>query len=110
MQKILGSLIIVACVLGGYALANGELAMLWQPAEMLIIVGAALGSLVVGNPKEVLIEMAKQAKGVVVYKRPRQYRATYYARSDSSAGTFDALSQLVGLSAGGPKFLFLWAP
>ena len=32
MQKILGSLIIVACVLGGYALANGELAMLWQPA------------------------------------------------------------------------------
>lgn len=69
MQKILGSLIIVACVLGGYALANGELAMLWQPAELLIIVGAAFGSLVVGNPKEVLIEMGKQIKGVVVYKR-----------------------------------------
>ena len=69
MQKILGSLIIVACVLGGYALANGDLAMLWQPAELLIIVGAAFGSLVVGNPKEVLIEMAKQVKGVIVYKR-----------------------------------------
>ena len=69
MQKILGSLIIVACVLGGYALASGDLAMLWQPAELLIIVGAAFGSLVVGNPKEVLIEMAKQAKGVIVYKR-----------------------------------------
>lgn len=69
MQKIFGSLIIVACVLGGYALASGDLAMLWQPAEMLIIVGAAFGSLVVGNPKEVLIEMAKQARGVIVYKR-----------------------------------------
>src|SRR5690606_27238839 len=46
MQKILGSLIIVACVLGGYALASGDLAMLWQPAELLIIVGAAFGSLV----------------------------------------------------------------
>ncbi|MBD7976868.1 MULTISPECIES: flagellar motor stator protein MotA [Pseudomonas] len=69
MQKIFGSLLIVACVLGGYALANGNLAMLWQPAELLIIVGAALGSLIVGNPKEVLIEMLKQIKGVVVYKR-----------------------------------------
>ena len=69
MQKILGSLIIVACVLGGYALASGDLAMLWQPAELLIIVGAAFGSLVVGNPKEVLMEMAKQARGVIVYKR-----------------------------------------
>ena len=69
MQKILGSLIIVACVLGGYALANGDLAMLWQPAELLIIVGAALGSLVVGNPKEVLVEMLKQTKEVIVYKR-----------------------------------------
>src|SRR5690554_2354047 len=69
MQKIFGSLIIVACVLGGYALASGDLAMLWQPAEMLIIIGAAFGSLVVGNPKEVLIEMAKQARGVIVYKR-----------------------------------------
>ncbi len=69
MQKIFGSLLIVACVLGGYALANGNLVMLWQPAELLIIVGAALGSLIVGNPKEVLIEMLKQIKGVVVYKR-----------------------------------------
>ena len=69
MQKIFGSLLIVACVLGGYALASGDLAMLWQPAELLIIVGAALGSLIVGNPKEVLIEMLKQIKGVIVYKR-----------------------------------------
>ncbi|HEX6209621.1 MAG TPA: signal peptide peptidase SppA [Methylomirabilota bacterium] len=61
------------------------------------------------------LEVARRAAGleearVVVYKRPRQYRATYYARSDTRVGTFDALSQLVGLSAGGPKFLFLWAP
>ncbi|QEY14737.1 flagellar motor stator protein MotA [Cellvibrio sp. KY-GH-1] len=57
MQKLLGAIIIVGCVLGGYSLAHGELAMLWQPAEILIILGAGLGSLVVGNPKEVLLEM-----------------------------------------------------
>lgn len=69
MQKLLGAVIIVGCVLGGYSLAHGELAMLWQPAEILIILGAGLGSLVVGNPKEVLLEMCHQIKGVFVYKR-----------------------------------------
>jgi chemotaxis protein MotA len=67
--KVLGALIIIGCVLGGYVMAHGELAMLWQPAEVIIILGAGLGSLVVGNPKEVLLEMCVQIKGVFVYKR-----------------------------------------
>ncbi|WP_039914692.1 flagellar motor stator protein MotA [Cellvibrio mixtus] len=69
MQKLLGAIIIVGCVLGGYSMAHGELAMLWQPAEIIIILGAGLGSLVVGNPKEVLLEMCHQIKGVFVYTR-----------------------------------------
>jgi chemotaxis protein MotA len=69
VQKLLGAIIIVGCVLGGYSMAHGELAMLWQPAEIIIILGAGLGSLVVGNPKEVLLEMCHQIKGVFVYKR-----------------------------------------
>ncbi|WP_323815634.1 flagellar motor stator protein MotA [Cellvibrio sp. NN19] len=69
MQKLLGAIIIVGCVLGGYSMAHGELAMLWQPAEIIIILGAGLGSLVVGNPKEVLMEMCHQIKGVFVYTR-----------------------------------------
>ena len=69
MQKLLGAIIIVGCVLGGYSMAHGELAMLWQPAEIIIILGAGLGSLVVGNPREVLLEMCHQIKGVFVYKR-----------------------------------------
>ena len=69
MQKLLGALIIVACVLGGYAMAHGDMRVLWQPAEAVIILGAGLGSLIVGNPKEVLMEMCSQIKGVFVYKR-----------------------------------------
>jgi len=69
VQKLLGALIIVACVLGGYVMAHGELAMLWQPAEVIIIVGAGFGALVVANPKDVLIEMLHQIKGVFVYKK-----------------------------------------
>jgi protease-4 len=60
------------------------------------------------------IEIARQAAGlsearVIVYRRPREYRATYYARAETDAGTLQMLSRLTGLS-GGPKFLFLWAP
>src|SRR5690606_11998583 len=69
MQKIFGALVIVACVLGGYVMANGELRMLWQPAEIIIIVGAALGSLIIGNPRAVLVEMWAQVEGVLVPKR-----------------------------------------
>lgn len=69
MQKVLGVVIIIVCVLGGYAMAHGEMAMLWQPAEVVIILGAGLGSLVVGNPKEVLLEMCSQIKEVFLFKR-----------------------------------------
>lgn len=69
MQKFFGAIIIIACVLGGYVMGHGELAMLWQPAEVIIILGAGLGSLIVGNPKEVLHEMLVQLKAVFVYKR-----------------------------------------
>lgn len=69
MQKVLGAVFILVCVLGGYAMAGGELRILWQPAELIIILGAGLGSLVVGNPKEVLMEMYQQIKGVFSFKR-----------------------------------------
>ena len=69
MQKILGALIIIGCVLGGFAIAGGTLSVLWQPAELLIVVGAALGSLIIGNPKEVLLEMWYQAKGIFSFRR-----------------------------------------
>lgn len=69
MLKLFGAFIIVGSVLGGYVMANGDLRVLWQPAETVIIVGAALGSLIIGNPKEVLLEMASQIRGVFVYKR-----------------------------------------
>lgn len=69
MLKLFGAFVIIVCVLGGYSLANGDLGMLWQPAEVLIIVGAGIGSLIVGNPKEVLMEMCSQIKGIFIFKR-----------------------------------------
>ncbi len=49
MLVILGYLIVTGSVLGGFALAGGHLAALFQPLELLMIGGAAVGAFVVGN-------------------------------------------------------------
>lgn len=65
MQKFLGVLIILASVFGGYMWAGGSLGAIWQPAEILIIVGAAVGATIVGNPPQVLKEMRFQLRAIV---------------------------------------------
>jgi chemotaxis protein MotA len=49
MKLIVGFLIVLGCVAGGYVLSHGQLLALWQPYEVLIIVGAAFGAFVVSN-------------------------------------------------------------
>ena len=49
MLVIIGYILVCACVFGGFALAGGHLASLWQPIELLMIGGAAFGAIFVGN-------------------------------------------------------------
>ncbi|GKW14501.1 flagellar motor stator protein MotA [Pectobacterium brasiliense] len=49
MLVILGYIVIVASILGGYLMVGGALGALYQPSELLIIGGAALGAFIVGN-------------------------------------------------------------
>jgi chemotaxis protein MotA len=46
---IIGYLVVLACVFGGFAAAGGHLASLFQPIELLQIGGAAIGAFLVGN-------------------------------------------------------------
>lgn len=63
-----------------------------------------------------VLKLARQKIGVdearvVVYHRPADYRATYYARAESSSGGLDVTAtQLASLIGGGPRFLYLWLP
>lgn len=75
MQKLLGAIIILVGVFGGYMMAGGKLSAIWQPAEFLIIIGAALGSLIIGNPPQVLKEMRVQFMRVL--RRPRNEQEYY---------------------------------
>ncbi|WP_148863485.1 flagellar motor stator protein MotA [Marinobacter fonticola] len=56
MALILGSIIVIVCVLGGYVLSKGNLMALWQPLEVLIIGGAAIGAFIISNPMHTIKE------------------------------------------------------
>ncbi|MEW6313242.1 MAG: flagellar motor stator protein MotA [Pseudomonadota bacterium] len=54
MFVLIGYVIVLGSVFGGFALSGGHLAALFQPLELLMIGGAAVGAFVVGNNTKVL--------------------------------------------------------
>jgi chemotaxis protein MotA len=63
MFLIIGALIVVGAVLGGYLMEGGSLLVLNQPAELIIIGGAALGSLLISTPLQIVKQLLGQFKG-----------------------------------------------
>ena len=55
MLVIIGYIIIIGSVFGGFALSGGHLLALVQPIELLMIGGAALGSFVVANSMKTIV-------------------------------------------------------
>jgi chemotaxis protein MotA len=58
MFAIIGIVVVFGAVIGGFLMEKGHIAVLVQPAEFLILVGAAVGTLLVANPIHII-------KGVV---------------------------------------------
>ena len=54
MLVLVGYIVIVGAVFGGFALAGGHLAALLQPVELLMIGGSAAGAFLVANPNKVI--------------------------------------------------------
>src|SRR4030042_6045023 len=54
MYAIVGILVVIGAVIGGYLYEHGNLALIFQPAEIIIIFGAALGSFLVASPSKVV--------------------------------------------------------
>ncbi|WP_427024088.1 flagellar motor stator protein MotA [Aureimonas ureilytica] len=59
MGILLGLLVTIGCVLGGYVASGGHLYVLWQPYELLIILGASLGTFLVANNMKVVKDTGK---------------------------------------------------
>ncbi len=65
MISIVGILAVIGAILGGYLLEHGNLAVLVQPAELIIIGGAAIGTLLIANPLPVIIKIFKAILGAL---------------------------------------------
>jgi len=54
MLFLVGSATVIVCVLGGYMAMGGKLYVLFQPFELVIIGGAAVGAFIIGTPVPVI--------------------------------------------------------
>jgi len=68
MLPIIGFVIVTVSVVGGYLLEKGNIALLFQPIELLIIGGAALGAFIVAAPMKVLKATVGATKRIFSYK------------------------------------------
>jgi chemotaxis protein MotA len=65
MFAIIGILLVFGAVIGGFLMEKGNLLVLVQPAEVVTIVGAALGTLLAANPMHVLKGLISGMTGVI---------------------------------------------
>ncbi|MBI3007079.1 MAG: flagellar motor stator protein MotA [candidate division NC10 bacterium] len=56
-MAIAGIVVVLGAVIGGYLMEHGELAVLFQPAEVVIIFGAALGAVFISTPMKVQVAL-----------------------------------------------------
>jgi chemotaxis protein MotA len=64
MFAIIGGIVVFGAVVLGYLMEHGNLAVLFQPAEMVIIFGCALGAFLVGSPAKVVGLVVKHIPAV----------------------------------------------
>jgi chemotaxis protein MotA len=108
-MQIIGILIVLGAVFGGFAFMGGTVGAIWQPIELLIIVGAALGALIVGNPKHVLSELLVQLKKILSRQKhdsefQRQLLLLMYELLQTAAGGLKALDAHVEAPKESPMF------
>ncbi|MEJ1965975.1 MAG: flagellar motor stator protein MotA [Gammaproteobacteria bacterium] len=75
MLQIVGSLLVLGCVIGGFAMEGGHILALWHPSEIIIIIGAAFGAFLTSNPPKV-VKAAFQG-AIALPRGPRYKREDY---------------------------------
>jgi chemotaxis protein MotA len=71
LNFVIGSIISISSILGGFAALGGHLEVLMQPYEFLIIGGAALGIFIVANPIMTIKDSGKAITEAVMDRTPK---------------------------------------
>ena len=58
-------LVVIGAILAGYMMEHGELMVLLQPAELVIIAGSSLGTILIANPMPTVIRLFKGITGIL---------------------------------------------
>lgn len=96
MLFIVGTLIVIGCVIGGYMAGGGHLDVLWQPLEFLIIFGAGIGGFVIANPMPI-IKGTLKGFGLLIKGSP--YTPQRYEELLTMMGAFFKLVRTKGVLA-----------
>lgn len=65
MFAIIGLVVVIGAVLAGYLIEHGNLSVLIQPAELIIIGGAAIGTVIIANPIHILKKIMAGITGIL---------------------------------------------
>src|ERR1039458_4477618 len=65
MISLIGIVVVLGAIAGGYLMEHGKFLVLVQPAELLIILGSSIGTVVVANPIPTLMRIVKGMLGIV---------------------------------------------
>ena len=94
MFAIIGIIVVIGAVLGGYLMEKGPLEVLVQPAELVIIGGAALGTLLIANPLPVVMKIFKGLIGVL---KGSPYNKAYYLETLKMLNDLFMLARKAGM-------------
>ena len=64
MFALIGMGVVLAAVIGGFLMEHGNLSVLIQPAELVIIFGAATGAFLIASPSKVVKVVVKNVMGI----------------------------------------------
>jgi chemotaxis protein MotA len=75
MFAIIGMVVVIGAITGGYLMEHGNLKVLIQPAELVIIGGAAIGTLLIANP---IATVMKIVNGLIGILKGSTYTKAFY--------------------------------
>ena len=88
MFSIIGIVLVIGAIVAGYLMEKGNLMVLVQPAELVIIAGATAGTVLIANPLYILKQIVGGIVGVFTGSR---YTRKLYL--DSLKMLFDLFNQ-----------------
>ncbi|WDE02505.1 flagellar motor stator protein MotA [Thalassomonas actiniarum] len=72
MAFICGIILLILSLFGGYKFMNGNLSTLWQPFEIIMIIGAAAGAFIIANPRHIIKAVYDN---ILIFISPKKHQA-----------------------------------